>query len=451
MKHFAIISIFILLMTGCRETLGPAGLVVSESEISCQAEGGEFLIEIEGRPDWTTDNTADWISVRRINGNASIHIDKNEGESRQTTVGFLTDARKQAEITITQEHSETFSISSKSHQISYQGGKFYITVTCFTDWKAESDSEWLSLERTSGAGISEVQISVAMNEKPEEREGKITFISGNKSIVLAVIQSLKPYVEVEKQIIESDGDGGQYKVLYLSHSTVETSSSVEWIRIISTDETINKVSFEVMRNLGESREGRIRISSTMDENIFSEITVRQGPKIDHPKLLIAEGPYLVLHSKESISLTPVFEDMSDHSLKWSSDRPETATVDENGHVTIHSGGTCTITARNSHHNLEASITLDIRPKAEGMSVKFGGQDMNEDPVAVRFVGETIVISVKMDPSDAYSEDLTFFSSDEEIAQIDGNTIRCLKAGKAEIFIESTYQSLRQSFILTVIE
>ena len=68
MKHFAIISIFILLMTGCRETLGPAGLVVSESEISCQAEGGEFLIEIEGRPDWTTDNTADWISVRRING-----------------------------------------------------------------------------------------------------------------------------------------------------------------------------------------------------------------------------------------------------------------------------------------------------------------------------------------------------------------------------------------------
>ena len=33
----------------------------------------------------------------------------------------------------------------------------------------------------------------------------------------------------------------------------------------------------------------------------------------------------------------------------------------------------------------------------------------------------------------------------------GNIIRCLRAGKVEIFIESAYQSLRQSYILTILE
>ena len=77
MKHFSLIFIFTLLLAGCRDTLGPAGLELSENMISCPAEGGDFLIEVDGRPDWTTDNTVGWISVRRTNGNASIHIDRN--------------------------------------------------------------------------------------------------------------------------------------------------------------------------------------------------------------------------------------------------------------------------------------------------------------------------------------------------------------------------------------
>ena len=143
--------------------------------------------------------------------------------------------------------------------------------------------------------------------------------------------------------------------------------------------------------------------------------------------------------------------MSDKTLKWSSDNEGIATVDDNGRVTIISGGICTITATNAYHGLQVSITLDIRPKATDMKVKFGKQDMNENPVAVRFAGEAITISVTMDPEDAYCEDLTYLSSDESIAGISGNIIRCLRAGKVEIFIESAYQSLRQSYILTILE
>ena len=451
MKHFSLIFLFTLLLAGCQDTLGPAGLEVSENMISCPAEGGDFLIEIDGRPDWTTDNTVGWISVRRTNGNASIHIDGNEGKARRHTLNLLISGRKQAEIEITQEHSDAFSISRKSIQMPYKGGECAITLTCFTQWQASSDSEWISLEDTSGNGTSEVGMTIAPNEEHEDRKGCIIFTCEGKSIEMPVIQSLKPFVEVEKQTVEFDGDGGQGSVLYLSNTMIETSSQVDWIRIIKPNGTVNKVSFEVKRNLGEAREGRIRVASDVDKDIFSEITVRQGPKIDHPRLLIAEGSYLILHSRESITLTPIFEDMSDKTLKWSSDNEGIATVDDNGRVTIISGGICTITATNAYHGLQVSITLDIRPKATDMKVKFGKQDMNENPVAVRFAGEAITISVTMDPEDAYCEDLTYLSSDESIAGISGNIIRCLRAGKVEIFIESAYQSLRQSYILTILE
>lgn len=451
MKHLPIIFLFALLLSGCRDTLGPAGIEVSESMIECPAEGGKFLVEIDGRPDWTTDNTAGWISIRRVNGNASIHIDENDGDDRQHTLNLLVNGRKQAEIKIFQEHSGSFSISRKSFRVPYKGAGISITVTCFTEWQASADSEWIALDKTSGNGTAEVSMTIAQNNDVEDREGSITFTSEGKSLVMTIIQSLKPFVEVDKDIVEFDGDGGQGTVLYLSNTMVETVPQEDWIRIIKPNGTVNKVSFEVKRNLGEAREGKIRVASAVDNDIYSEITVRQGPKIDHPRLLIAEGSYLILHSRESITLTPIFEDMSDRTLKWSSDCPEIAEVNESGRVTIHSGGVCTITARNEHHGLQFSITLDIRPKADGMNVKFGGQDMTENPVAVRFVGETVVISVTMNPSDAYADDVTYFSSDETVAQIDGNTIRCLKAGKAEIFIESIYHSLRQSYILTVLE
>ena len=86
-----------------------------------------------------------------------------------------------------------------------------------------------------------------------------------------------------------------------------------------------------------------------------------------------------------------------------------------------------------------------------MHVMFGTQNMNENPIAVRFPGETMSITLTMSPADAYCDDVTYFSTDDSVAAIIGNVIYCLKPGIAEIYIESIYQSIRQKYTIFVAE
>ena len=452
MKNIIRFIFLAVLATGCRGAVSDMGLDISESLISCGMEGGEFEILVYGRQDWTTDNTAEWISIRKSGNAASIIISRNEGAAREAVIGFRTDGKIKDEILISQENSDIFSIDKDQAFIGYKGGEVAVLLTCFDSWTACADSDWITLSETEGDSPAEIIIKADRSEDIDGREGKVVFECDGKVLETTVIQAVAPFVEIEKAAMKFDGDGGQDQVLYMSNTEVEISCGQDWIRLIKTDGNVRKVSFEVKRNLEKSeREGSIRIASSDDSEIFRTIVITQGPKIDHPKLSIAEGDHLELSGKEPVTLHPVFEDMSDHTVIWRSDNTDIADVDAEGVVTIRSGGICTITAVNTFHRVEASITLNIRPKADGMTVMFGAQTMNETPVAVRFKGERIVISVIMSPADAYSGDITYFSSDVNVAEIVGNTIHCLNPGKTEIYIESLYQSLRQVYTLTVLE
>ena len=440
-----------LMLAGCRDTFGPAGLEVSESMISCTAAGGEFLIEVEGRPEWTTDNTADWISIRKNGSNALVIVEKNTGSARYGKVGFKLDGRTYDYLEVTQESSDEFSVDASDLSIGYKGGLVAINLTCFNEWTAVTDAEWIRIEKYIGNKPEQIILDIAQNPHKEERQGVVSIHSNDKTLNIKVKQGLSPVVEIETSEVIFDGDGGQTSVLYMSNTEVIIKCENDWIRLIQTDQSIKKVSFEVKRNLGDSRQGSIRITSADDADIYKDIIIKQGPKIDHPALSFEEGTLLELSEKETIQLHPVFTDMTDLSLVWKSSDPQVASVEEGGFVHIHSGGTCVITARNAYHSVEASVTLDIRPKATEMYVMFGLQNMNDNPIAVRFPGEEMTIKVTMNPSDAYIEDITYFSSDESVANIIGNVIHCLKPGRTDIYIESIYQSVRQMYTIFVLE
>lgn len=450
MRRFLYAFICISLFCCCEENSPFATLELSQDVIECTMTGGEYQITTN-RPDWTTDNTSKWISIRKHESSAIITVDRNNGKERTYTIGFKVYDRQMASLKIVQEHSDQLQISSEYEQASYKGDTLRINLTCFAKWKVSVDSDWLSTDITEGDSPAEICIIAARNQHYEARKGKVTFSSGDRKAELTIMQEMNPYVEIDTDLVEIDGDGGQTFVLYMSNTEVVISCEHDWIRLIKTDGAIKKVSFEVKRNLSETREGCIKVSSAADADIYRTITIRQGPKIDHPALSFEEGTYLELSSKDPLTLHPVFVDMSDRSLIWKSDDTSVAEVDVNGNITIRRGGECIITASNAHHGVEASIILKIMPKAVGMMIYFGEQDMDENPIAARFIGEKISINVTLDPEDAYTGDLTYFSSDDSVASIEGNTIHCLKNGKAEIYIESIYHSLRKSYTVIVLK
>lgn len=451
MRRLILIILSLHMLCCCRDRLPEAGLVLSENIIGCSCEGGKFEIPVSGRHDWSTDNTADWISIRKYDGGALIIVDENRGAERYRKIGFRLDGRTYDFLEVTQESSDEFSVDKSDIGVGHKGGLAVINLTCFEEWTADTDSDWIRLDRYIGNKPAQIILDIDRNPHEEERLGLVSIHSNGKSLIIKVKQAMSPMVEVETAEVSIDGDGGQTSVLYMSNTEVGISCENDWIRLIKTDQSVKKVSFEVKRNLGESREGTIRIVSTEDADVFKEIAVRQGPKIDHPALSFEEGTEMEVSETGTILLHPVFTDMTDLSLIWKSSDPQIASVEEGGYVNILSGGTCIITARNAFHSVEASITLNIKPKAVGMHVMFGMQDMNENPVAVRFPGEKMTITVTMDPADAYHEDITYFSTDESVATVTGNVIHCLNPGRTDIYIESVYQSIRQMYTIFVTE
>lgn len=439
------------MLCSCRDSLFEGGLELLENRVEFSRDGGEFEVPINGRPDWTTDNTADWIIIRKYGESALIIADENPGSARRAKIGFRIDGRTYDYLEVSQESSDEFSVDKSEISLGYKGGLVVISLTCFEEWTAETDAEWIWVEKPIGNKPTQITLDIAQNPHKEERQGVVSIHCNDKTLTINVKQALSPVVEVEQSEVEFDGDGGQTSVLYMSNTEVFITCENDWIRLIKTDQSVKKVSFEAKRNLGDSRQGIIRITSADDADIFKDIVIKQGPKIDHPALSFEEGTELELSETETIQLHPIFTDMTDMSLSWKSSDSQVASVEDGGFVHIHSGGKCTITARNSYHDVEASIYLTIKPKATEMFVMFGMQNMNENPVAVRFPGEKMTITVTMDPSDAYSEDVTYFSTDETVATITGNVIHCLNPGRTDIYIESVYQSIRQMYTIFVTE
>ena len=269
---------------------------------------------------------------------------------------------------------------------------------------------------------------------------------------MPVQPEVTPQLEVGKSNVETDGDGGVFDILYMNNYEVEISTDDTWIKILSTSSTLKKLTFEVKRNTSDrSRCGSINLHLIDFPEIFRTITVTQGEKIPHPAIKFVEGGNITCSTAESFTLSPTLEDMTDHALAWTSDNTSVASVDSQGKVTIHSSGQCTITASNRHHDIQASIKLTVMLKAESVKIFFGDQEMDPNPIAIRYVGETFDIITATIPSQAYCEDLICLSTSSETAQIDGRKVSCLQPGRTTILVESAYQDLHCSYTLIVKE
>jgi hypothetical protein len=338
-------------------------------------------------------------------------------------------------------------ISLHEITVNHEGAEFEVFVYNADIWEVTKEEDWIDIEKNGNSAF----IKIAPN-KDRERRQKLIFSNGESSDTLHIIQDEIPIVlEVEKNNVNIDGDGGIVEILYMSNYEVDFNTVNDWIRVIETDSQLKKVAFEIKRNLGAEREGKLKLFSKRNEDIHKEILIFQGKKIDHPSISFAEGNSLIIKSKEKFTLTPVFTDTEPLPLAWTSSEIGIAEVDEYGVVTPLKSGECVISARNVQTGLSASINLSVRLMAQQVVVWMGDQNMSENPVAVRFPGEVMSVRIVTIPDDAYTEDFAIFSSDDKVAFVNGREIVCKASGSTDIRIESAHQNISLVFSLFVID
>lgn len=140
------------------------------------------------------------------------------------------------------------------------------------------------------------------------------------------------------------------------------------------------------------------------------ITVPQpvtGVTLDKSTLSLTEGDEATLKATVAPS-------GADQSVTWVSNKPEVATVDDNGKVTAVSAGSATITA-SSAVSSDKKATCAVTVTAKVVRVK----TVTLTPSAMELlVGETREIAVTILPTNAANKALTWSSSDQSIVLVD---------------------------------
>lgn len=140
------------------------------------------------------------------------------------------------------------------------------------------------------------------------------------------------------------------------------------------------------------------------------ITVPQpvtGVTLDKSTLSLTEGDEATLKATVAPS-------GADQSVTWVSNKPEVATVDDDGKVTAVSAGSATITA-SSAISPDKKATCAVTVTAKVVRVK----TVTLTPSAMELlVGESREIAVTISPTNAANKALTWTSSDQSVALVD---------------------------------
>lgn len=154
--------------------------------------------------------------------------------------------------------------------------------------------------------------------------------------------------------------------------------------------------------------------------------------LDKKSLSLARG------TSETLKATVLPSDATDKTVKWSSDKSSVATVDQNGQVTAVSSGDATITA--SVGSVSATCAVSVFVPVTSVTLNSTSLTLS--------VGETALLDATVLPEDATDKTATWYSSDPEVATVDGGRITALDFGEA--FITAQVGSLSAYCTVTVL-
>jgi uncharacterized protein YjdB len=118
----------------------------------------------------------------------------------------------------------------------------------------------------------------------------------------------------------------------------------------------------------------------------------------------------------------------DRTVTWSSNNPDVAAVDQNGVVTAKKAGTATITASSNGKTATCSITV--------YNVYATGVTLNKTSLTLE-AGESETLTAAVAPSNTTDKTVTWKSSDETVATVQGGVVTAVGAGTATITVSTT--------------
>ena len=162
-----------------------------------------------------------------------------------------------------------------------------------------------------------------------------------------------------------------------------------------------------------------------------------------PQSIILSSEYESIFIGETLQLTATVlpENTTDKTVTWTSSDETIATVDQNGLVTTVDLGECDITA--TCQGVSATCQIEVEPLLGGTVI------ISTDSAMVK-EGDSIQLSVNIQPANIAGGNVTWISTNENIAQVDESGLVMTKtAGDCDII--ATYFNVYDTAHITVID
>jgi uncharacterized protein YjdB len=197
--------------------------------------------------------------------------------------------------------------------------------------------------------------------------------------------------------------GQSARLTYVVLPANATNNSVIWTSTNTSVATVDKTGLVTAKNVGSA----VIILKALEngDSVYCNITVKRvatGIKLDAATLNLKAGESHIFKP----TLTP--NDSTDKAIVWESSDTKIATVDDEGKVVAKAAGSAIIMAR-LDSGAVAYCKVNVTLPVNGLLLNFSDKSI--------YVGEKFKLKVSINPSNATNMDVTWKSSNTEIATV----------------------------------
>jgi len=136
------------------------------------------------------------------------------------------------------------------------------------------------------------------------------------------------------------------------------------------------------------------------------------------------------------------ENATNKNIIWTSDNEEIATIDENGFITTLTVGGATITVTTEDGEFTDTCTLVV-------TISVNGVTLDKDTLSLTAGGDTGELIATVTPIDAVITDVTWTSSNEDVATVEDGVVTPLTAGTTTITVTTVDGEFTDTCTVTV--
>ena len=255
-------------------------------------------------------------------------------------------------------------------------------------------------------------------------------LEGNLNFIIPVYNNMAEIPQESPNINSGDFQDDNTKVYCNNSGNVNIRTGPSTSYEILTTVTYQDKMTRIKKGIGTSdRWDKVILENGVIGYIF-QTYVTEVPKTQIEKIDVTIDNTTIQKGetkKLQISITP--KEASNHKVIFTSSNPDVLLVDEEGNIKALKSGTAKITVKAEENDVKAEIEINVYSKVSGIN-------LNYEEISLQ-VGDNFKIEATILPEDANNKNVTFSSTNNDIAEIDNSgNIKALSEGQCEVVVSS---------------